>query len=95
MRDPLLRTVRRLWQVPEWMRDANCAGTKTPDWWFPEKGGNTAVKETVRALAICEACAVKPECLAFALEGKEYGIWGGLTEQERKPRKKRGRPPRS
>ncbi len=37
------------------------------------------------AKTICETCIVREECLAFAIATKEpYGIWGGLTELERK-----------
>src|SRR5438876_923987 len=35
------------------------------------------------AKAICASCPVKAECLAYALGTcQEYGVWGGLTEQE-------------
>lgn len=38
-----------------------------------------------KAKAICGVCPVKIDCLEFALEIKEpYGIWGGLTETERR-----------
>lgn len=38
-----------------------------------------------KAKAICQVCPVKQECLEFALEIREpYGIWGGLTETERR-----------
>lgn len=40
-----------------------------------------------RAKEICAACPVQRECLEYALATKEpYGIWGGLTEVERKSR---------
>ncbi len=39
------------------------------------------------AKSICARCEVRPECLAYALATREsYGIWGGLTELERKAR---------
>lgn len=38
-----------------------------------------------QAKSICANCGVRSECLAYALATKEpYGIWGGLTEVERK-----------
>lgn len=38
-----------------------------------------------QAKIVCETCGVRMECLEYALETKEqYGIWGGLTEIERK-----------
>lgn len=39
------------------------------------------------AKLICATCEVRRECLEYALATKEpYGIWGGLTELERKAR---------
>jgi WhiB family redox-sensing transcriptional regulator len=37
------------------------------------------------AKAVCRACPVKADCLADALEHRHVGIWGGLTDEERKP----------
>lgn len=31
----------------------------------------------------CPACPVRTECLAFALEGRESGTWGGESRKER------------
>ncbi|MGI8707839.1 MAG: WhiB family transcriptional regulator [Actinomycetota bacterium] len=40
-----------------------------------------------RAKRVCSTCAVRRECLEYALTTKEpYGIWGGLTEVERRAR---------
>lgn len=39
-----------------------------------------------RAKAICATCSVQQECLDYALRIREqHGIWGGLSESERKP----------
>lgn len=39
------------------------------------------------AKRVCATCDVRRECLEFALATKEpYGIWGGLTEIERRAR---------
>ncbi|MFJ7305218.1 WhiB family transcriptional regulator [Streptomyces sp. NPDC099088] len=38
-----------------------------------------------RAKALCTACRVRTECLAYALDHRiEYGVWGGMTERERR-----------
>ena len=38
-----------------------------------------------KAKAICQVCPVKEDCLEFALEIREpYGIWGAMTETERR-----------
>ncbi len=37
------------------------------------------------AIAVCETCPVRRECLEHAILNREqYGVWGGLREQERK-----------
>ena len=42
-------------------------------------------RREIKAKAICSVCPVKDDCLEFAVEIKEpYGIWGGLTETERR-----------
>lgn len=42
-------------------------------------------RREIKAKAICSVCPVKEDCLEFALEIREpYGIWGGLTETERR-----------
>ncbi|MFF6984642.1 WhiB family transcriptional regulator [Streptomyces sp. NPDC008343] len=38
-----------------------------------------------RAKALCAGCTVRTECLAYALDQRiEYGVWGGMTERERR-----------
>lgn len=44
-------------------------------------------RREARAKAICSVCPVRRECLEYALSIQEpYGIWGGLTEMERRQR---------
>jgi WhiB family transcriptional regulator, redox-sensing transcriptional regulator len=70
--------------APAWQERALCAQTD-PEAFFPEKGGSTR-----EAKRICARCEVKADCLEFAL-GKEerFGIWGGLSERERRALKRR------
>lgn len=64
---------------PEWMDDALCAQIGG-DHWFPAKGD-----ATWRAKSICRRCPVTAECLDYALErGEPHGIWGGISERERR-----------
>ncbi|MEZ5209789.1 MULTISPECIES: WhiB family transcriptional regulator [unclassified Gordonia (in: high G+C Gram-positive bacteria)] len=68
----------------QWQERALCAQTD-PEAFFPEKGGSTR-----EAKRICHGCEVKAECLEYALGNDErFGIWGGLSERERR-RLKRG-----
>jgi WhiB family redox-sensing transcriptional regulator len=67
-----------------WQADALCAQTD-PEAFFPEKGGSTR-----DAKRICAGCDVKAQCLEYALANDErFGIWGGLSERERRKLKKR------
>ena len=62
-----------------WRSDALCAETD-PEAFFPEKGGSTR-----EAKRVCTGCTVRAECLEFALANDErFGIWGGLSERERR-----------
>ncbi len=43
-----------------------------------------------RAKAVCLGCPVRTECLADALDNRtEFGVWGGMTERERRALLKR------
>jgi WhiB family transcriptional regulator, redox-sensing transcriptional regulator len=68
----------------QWQDRALCAQTD-PEAFFPEKGGSTR-----EAKRICLGCEVRDACLDYALAHDErFGIWGGLSERERR-RLKRG-----
>jgi WhiB family transcriptional regulator, redox-sensing transcriptional regulator len=68
----------------QWQERGLCAQTD-PEAFFPEKGGSTR-----EAKRICMGCEVRDKCLEYALAHDErFGIWGGLSERERR-RLKRG-----
>ena len=69
-----------------WQAEALCAQTD-PELWFPEKG-----KHHPQALQICFRCPVRAQC-AEAGQGEEYGIWGGLTRDNRRQKRRRERQP--
>ena len=73
------RQAARLGQRPAWHDLARCAETD-PEMFFPEKG------ESVRpAKRVCAGCEVRAECLQDALDrGERFGVWGGLSERERR-----------
>jgi WhiB family redox-sensing transcriptional regulator len=67
-----------------WQERSLCAQTD-PEAFFPEKGGSTR-----EAKKVCIGCEVRAECLEYALAHDErFGIWGGLSERERRKLKKR------
>jgi WhiB family redox-sensing transcriptional regulator len=67
-----------------WQERALCAQTD-PEAFFPEKGGSTR-----EAKKVCTGCEVRAECLEYALANDErFGIWGGLSERERRKLRRR------
>lgn len=62
-----------------WQDDGLCAQSD-PDAFYPEKGAhNTDAKR------VCKGCPVVEQCLEYALANDErFGIWGGLSERERR-----------
>ena len=62
-----------------WQDFANCRGADV-DIFFPDRGASTR-----GAKEICAACQVRSECLDYAVtRGEKFGIWGGLSERERR-----------
>jgi WhiB family transcriptional regulator, redox-sensing transcriptional regulator len=67
-----------------WRDRALCATSESPDDWFPDHGRQPE-RVRLRVERTCAACPVRAECLAYAVEnGERYGIWGGMTEEERR-----------
>ena len=66
-----------------WAHAAKCLHAE-PDTFFPEKGGSTR-----EAQKVCLGCDVRGDCREYALAHDErFGIWGGLSERERRRLKK-------
>jgi WhiB family redox-sensing transcriptional regulator len=61
-----------------WAAQAACR-TSDPDTLFVQGAAQN------RAKAICSGCVVRTDCLADALDNRvEFGVWGGMTERERR-----------
>ena len=64
--------------VPDWTSYAACK-RRDPDELFVQGAAQN------RAKTVCSGCPVKSECLADALDNRvEFGVWGGMTERERR-----------
>lgn len=64
--------------VNQWATQGACRGSD-PDALFVQGAAQN------RAKAICFSCPVRTECLADALDHRiEFGVWGGMTERERR-----------
>lgn len=55
-----------------------------PELFFPVGAGAPAARQIEAAKAVCRRCPVTAQCLAYALDGQDYGVWGGHSEQERR-----------
>lgn len=73
----------------KWRHRAACRGKDT-ERFFPVGNKGPALKQIAEAKAVCGHCPVRSECLAWALEsGQDAGIWGGMSEDERRALKRR------
>lgn len=71
--------------VPDWIDSARCKGLDLTA--FFQRNQHTARG----ALQICKKCTVREECLDYAIENEmDYGVWGGLTERQRRAHARRG-----
>lgn len=67
----------------EWASRGTCR-TADPDALFVQGAAQN------RAKTVCGGCPVRVECLADALDNRtEFGVWGGMTERERRALLKR------
>ncbi|MGA8463478.1 MAG: WhiB family transcriptional regulator [Trebonia sp.] len=69
---------------PDWRLAAACR-YMDPDLFFPIGTAGPSADQITRAKEVCRACPVRTPCLGWALErGVEHGVWGGMTEEERR-----------
>ena len=75
---------------PDWRVSAACRDAD-PELFFPDSDIRAARAQVKTAKLICRSCPVSATCLNWALtSGQEAGIWGGLTEDERRRLYRRG-----
>ncbi len=72
-----------------WRERAKCL-TEDPDLFFPIGTSMSASFQLTRAKKVCSECEVRLPCLQWAIDqGIEHGVWGGLSEDERRSLKRR------
>jgi hypothetical protein len=67
-----------------------------PDQWFPVSSDTAKARaEAAGAIAICNSCPVRAQCLELSFRHVPgfgaHGVWGGLVESERQSRRRRWR----
>ena len=70
----------------EWQYEGACRDLDTQLFFHPEgERGGTRRRRAEAAKAICATCPVIDKCREYALKAHEpYGVWGGMTEEERR-----------
>jgi WhiB family transcriptional regulator, redox-sensing transcriptional regulator len=65
--------------MESWVDFARCRGME------PERFFGRNLTEAREAIRTCERCHVRQQCLEYSItEGIEIGVWGGLTERQRR-----------
>jgi WhiB family transcriptional regulator, redox-sensing transcriptional regulator len=73
----------------DWRHRAACL-EEDPELFFPIGNTGPALLQIEEAKAVCRRCEVVETCLRWALEtGQDAGVWGGLSEDERRALKRR------
>ncbi|MGH8897051.1 MAG: WhiB family transcriptional regulator [Egibacteraceae bacterium] len=74
---------------PGWQAHAACRGMPVEDF-FPAGATGAALDRIAYAKAVCAVCPVREDCLEYALgTGQLDGVWGGLSEDERRAERRR------
>ena len=73
----------------DWRSRAACLD-EDPELFFPIGNTGPALEQIEAAKSVCRRCQVREQCLSWALEaGQDHGVWGGLSEDERRALKRR------
>ncbi|MBO3746464.1 WhiB family transcriptional regulator [Streptosporangiaceae bacterium NEAU-GS5] len=73
----------------DWRHRAACRDVD-PELFFPIGNTGPALMQIDEAKLVCRQCSVSEACLKWALEsGQDAGVWGGLSEDERRALKRR------
>ncbi len=74
----------------DWRHRAACRN-EDPELFFPIGTTGPALRQIEEAKAVCRRCLVVDDCLSWSLEtSQEAGVWGGLSEDERRVLVRRG-----
>ena len=77
------------WTKPDWQNSAACRDCD-PELFFPIGNTGPALLQSDEAKQVCRRCPVMEPCLEWAVEsGQDAGVWGGMSEDERRAYKRR------
>ena len=73
----------------DWRHEAACREVD-PELFFPIGNTGPALLQIEEAKQVCRRCSVMDECLRWAIDsGQDAGVWGGMSEDERRALKRR------
>ncbi len=73
----------------DWRHKAACL-EEDPELFFPVGTTGPALQQIEDAKRVCQDCTVRDRCLSWALDaGQDHGVWGGMSEDERRAIKRR------
>lgn len=73
----------------DWRSRAACLNVD-PELFFPIGNTGPALAQAAEAKAVCATCEVEATCLQWALDNnQDSGVWGGMSEEERRALKRR------
>lgn len=76
-------------RVEDWRNGAACQD-QNPELFFGGGDGEPALGQVAQAERVCSQCPVRQACLNWAVvKGEQHGVWGGLSESERRTAKRR------
>src|SRR6476646_1166536 len=79
----------RRYTLMDWRHRAICRD-EDPELFFPVGNSGPALLQIAEAKAVCQRCPVTSECVSWALEtGQDAGVWGAMSEDERRSLKRR------
>jgi WhiB family redox-sensing transcriptional regulator len=75
--------------IMDWRHEAACREVD-PELFFPIGNSGPALLQIDEAKQVCRRCSVMDECLRWAIDsGQDAGVWGGMSEDERRAVKRR------
>ncbi|WP_028708624.1 WhiB family transcriptional regulator [Propionicicella superfundia] len=73
----------------DWRHQAACLN-EDPELFFPVGNTGPALMQIAEAKKVCRTCPVREPCLQWALDaGQDHGVWGGMSEDERRALRRR------
>lgn len=73
----------------DWRSQAACTD-EDPELFFPIGSTGPAIDQIAEAKKVCTRCEVREPCLEYAISSnQDAGVWGGLSEDERRSLKRK------